>query len=495
MTWVALVGPQSEESLSLRSLAGSLARAGYRSGIVPLHTRHELEPALAAILAGPERPAVVGLALDCDQQAQLSLPLALALRQHGYIGHIAVAGRSASAVCSELLRQFAELDSVVRGQSEQTFVALVSALAGRRPLHGVPGLAIREGSSVVLTAAPELLERSSLSWPHPHAPPAMCFGRALAQLNVSGEGGCARDPAEVATQMVELQRLHGSEIFEFRDDSFFLPGKRKNLERIHALADALQRCGIGRFATLMRARAPDVDREVFRVLRDRLHTIRVDLTIENEPPTLRRWPRPSRKQHAIAIMRELDLFSGLNILAFDPNTTLHSLTADLDFVRQACDFPFHIGRMELHSGPPMPARMHDPEIERMFRLTDAAFRERDRLAGRILALRFDLEAWRHFQPARHERSWRAEAIAHTRALGDDSVRVLRCLSDCARHDASGSHAQRAIADVMRGMREVEAQIGVGVAELTDRVRSEAKRSRPPAFLGDRVVTPLQMVSR
>jgi hypothetical protein len=98
MTWVALVGSEREADLPLRSLAGSLARAGYRCGIVPV------ESGLRTILEAPERPAVVALALGSPPQAQLALSLALALRQHGYAGHLTAGGPIATSRGAELLR-------------------------------------------------------------------------------------------------------------------------------------------------------------------------------------------------------------------------------------------------------------------------------------------------------------------------------------------------------------------------------------------------------
>jgi anaerobic magnesium-protoporphyrin IX monomethyl ester cyclase len=43
MSWIALVGPDIEENLSLRYLASSLERAGYASQIVPFSGEHEFD--------------------------------------------------------------------------------------------------------------------------------------------------------------------------------------------------------------------------------------------------------------------------------------------------------------------------------------------------------------------------------------------------------------------------------------------------------------------
>jgi radical SAM superfamily enzyme YgiQ (UPF0313 family) len=98
--------------------------------------------------------------------------------------------------------------------------------------------------------------------------------------------------------MVELQKKRGIDIFVFHDDNFFVPGHKKNAERFNALADALERRGMGRFATLVKARPTDVDPEVFGILRRRLHCIRAYVGIETDADqglkTLRRWARPSQ---------------------------------------------------------------------------------------------------------------------------------------------------------------------------------------------------------
>lgn len=56
MSWIALIGPEIEENLSLRYLASSLARAGHRSTIIPFSGEHEFEAALAAIVNADTPP-------------------------------------------------------------------------------------------------------------------------------------------------------------------------------------------------------------------------------------------------------------------------------------------------------------------------------------------------------------------------------------------------------------------------------------------------------
>jgi radical SAM superfamily enzyme YgiQ (UPF0313 family) len=537
MTWIALVGPEIEENLSLRYLASSLSAAGYVSEIIPFCGEHQFEPAVRAILDAPEPPLLVGLSLAFQWKATDTLALAMALRDGGYAGHLTVGGHFATFACSDLLRDFSELDSVVRQEGEHTLLALVRALEAGEPFDPIPGLAFRRDGDVQLTALPSVPDLAELPRPDRRGEPARCFDHAIAPL-VSSRGCYAnctfcciaawheqtlpgkryrvREPDDVAAEMVEMQRERGIEIFVFHDDNFFVPGKRRNFERFNALADALERRGMGRFATVVKARPTDVDREVFTVLRDRLQAIRVYVGIETDSEqglkTLRRWSRPRQNHQAIEIVRELDLYCCFNMLAFDPDTTLESLEINIEFMRDACDFPSNFGRVELYAGTPLLARMqqeqrvrgdylqwdydlHDRAVERVFLLAMGAFRERnfgtDALNNRIMGTRFDLEVSRHFHPDRHDERWRREGIELTRELGRDSVTALAAIVEHVKTTEPGPADARLVHDLSVAMRRSEARIGDAAAELAARVTRALGRGRPLTFIGDRVATPLQ----
>src|SRR5262249_49896791 len=152
-----------------------------------------------------------------------------------------------------------------------------------------------------------------------------------------------------------------------------------------------------------------------------------------------------QNHRAIALMRELDLYACFNMLLFDPDTTLESIETNLAFIREAADFPFNFGRVELYAGTPLLGRMQlekrawgdylqwdyalaSPEVEQIFSLAMACFRERNfgggALANRIMGTRFDVEVARHFHPERFSADWLDEGRALTRALALDSVEAL-----------------------------------------------------------------------
>ena len=112
MPWLALVGPEIEENLSLRYLASSLATAGFGAEIFAFNRGEDLPSTLEAILAPSEPPMAVALSLAFQWRALDFLALAIALRARGYAGHITAGGHFGTFAATDLLRDFAELDSL-----------------------------------------------------------------------------------------------------------------------------------------------------------------------------------------------------------------------------------------------------------------------------------------------------------------------------------------------------------------------------------------------
>ncbi|HYO59975.1 cobalamin B12-binding domain-containing protein, partial [Archangium sp.] len=94
--WVALVGPEIEENLSLRYLASALARAGFRSEILPFNEGSRLAGLVERIARTDEPPLLVGISMAFQWRAPDMLALAVALREAGYTGHVTFGGHFAT---------------------------------------------------------------------------------------------------------------------------------------------------------------------------------------------------------------------------------------------------------------------------------------------------------------------------------------------------------------------------------------------------------------
>jgi len=537
MPWVALVGPEIEENLSLRYIASSLSVAGYRSEIVPFNGEADFGPALAAILSASEAPLLVGISLAFQWRASDFLALAVALRQGGYGGHITVGGHFATFASVELLSDFPELDSVVRQEAEETVVSLARTVEAKGELAAVAGLTLRDATGVVVkTPHAELPDIARIPWPDRRGEPAACFAHPISPL-VSSRGcyaNCSfcciaawqeqslpgkryrvRDVADVADEMLHMQRTRGIEIFVFHDDNFFVPGHKRNAARFSALADALEQRGIGPFATVVKARPTDVDAGVFEILQRRLHCIRVYIGIETDADqglqTLRRWSPARQNRKAIEVARSLELYTCFNMLLFDPDTTLESLRTNIAFIRYAPEFPSNFGRVELYAGTPLLARMQaegrtsgdylqwdyrlaSPEVERVFELSMRCFATRnfgpDALANRIMGTRFDVEVCRHFHPNSAATEWLEQGKALSAALARDSADGLEAILN---HVAeSPVEADDAFVSALSSkLRATEASISGGAIELARRLQRAVGCGMPLTDIGDRVATPLQ----
>ncbi len=538
MGWIALIGPELEENLSLRYLAASLQQAGYDSRILSYNRDADFGPVLGAILGADEPPLLVGISLAFQWRAPDFLALAIGLREEGFSGHITAGGHFATFAAEELLRDFPQLDSICRQEAERTVVDLARALEGDRPWQHIPGVISRGADGQpVFAPMPEMPDLADLPWPVRTGEPARCFDHAIAPI-VSSRGcyaNCSfcciaawheqtlpgkryrlRDPADVAAEMAAMRRERGIDIFVFHDDNFFIPNHGKSLARLNALADALEAEGVRDFATVVKARPNDVHPEVFKVLVERLRCIRCYVGIETDADqgliTLRRWARSSQNHRAIDLTRQLGLFVCFNMLMFDPDTELHSVRKNLDFVEYAADCPFNFGRVELYAGTPLLKRMllegrcrgdylqwdyslKDARIERFFQLAMACFLPRnfgeDALANTIQGMRFDLEIVRHFHADVHDPALYRAGRDLSRRLAMDSVAVLRQLMDQVERGAPEASDTPLVAELSAHCRQVEQEVRADMIALAAQLSGRVGRGQPLTYLGDRVATPLQ----
>lgn len=521
MPWVALVGPELEENLSLRYLASSLAAAGFRPEIVPFDEEGQLRGVLEALVSRSEPPLLVGLSLSFQRRARDFLALAVALRREGYRGHIAAGGHFGTFACRELLADFHEVDSICRHEAEETLVRLAAALRDASDLKEIPGLAYREENGEVrLTGLPKPPDLGKLPWPDRRGHPSQCLGHRVAPL-VGGRGcyaNCAfccisawheqtlpgkrfrlRPVEDVAEEMAWLRKEKGIEIFIFHDDNFFLPQRRDGLERIHALGNALDRRGTGDIATIVKARPNNLDREILDALRSRLGLIRIFLGVESDSEmglrTLGRRVDSAQNHRAMDLLEEAGVYVCFNMLIFDPDTRIEDLRTNLSFMERYAEVPMNFGRVELYAGTPLLDRMQaegraagdylewdyrmaSEEVQRVFEIAMACFYVRnfseESAPHRLMGTRFCVEVAARYHPRVFKESWRAESKRLNRLLARDSAAAMRRI---IRH-VSGAGTRLPDADFARELsdelRDFERRVHEGAAHLETRIQDAVK---------------------
>jgi anaerobic magnesium-protoporphyrin IX monomethyl ester cyclase len=514
---VALVGPEVEENLSLRYLAASLEQVGVFCELLPYNGSTDL-PRVLSVLAAEPQPRLAALSLSFQWRALDVLGLAVALREHGFRGHITAGGHFASIAWRELLGDFEELDSICLFEAEETLRELAMALlapdiAGANPAWwGIAGIAHRGEDGVPLLSRarrPPVL--AGLPWPDRRGPAAHCLGHAIAPM--IGSRGCygscsfcciatlhrlssptdrhrLRDVDDIAAEMAQLQAERGIEIFIFHDDNFFLPRHDDSLERVRALGDAIEARGLRGIATVVKARPNDVTAEVISTMRERVGLVRLFLGVESSTQqgcrTLGRGMRVGEAERALGVLDGLGLYVCFNMLVFDPDASIEGLLDNMDFMQTHGEHPSNFGRVELYAGTPLLGRLQaegrargdylawtydqgTPEMERVFQLAMAAFYERNfsayALANRLQSTRFDVEVARFFHPASFRPSWLEAAKDLNRRLARNSAAGVRQIVAHVRSGAPHAQDESFVAKLAADLRLCESRIGADATAL------------------------------
>jgi anaerobic magnesium-protoporphyrin IX monomethyl ester cyclase len=138
----------------------------------------------------------------------------------------------------DILAQEPQIDVIVRGEGEETSQHLMRTIERRQTLHGVRGIAFRDGNAIVATPpAPvikdldafrvgwELIDHRRYSYWGGKRAVVVQFSRGCPHLcNYCGQRGFwtrwrHRDPGRLAREMAWLHRVHGVEVFNFADEN------------------------------------------------------------------------------------------------------------------------------------------------------------------------------------------------------------------------------------------------------------------------------------
>ncbi|MDD9932830.1 MAG: radical SAM protein [Myxococcales bacterium] len=479
---VDLIGADFEENLALGILAEVATRGGHEARVLAFNRPSDEARLVGQVMQA--QPEVVGLSMQFQHRIGEFLRLAEALRREGYRGHITCGGQFPSLADAELLAADHGLDSIVLHDGEDTFAELLQALGEGRPLGEVPGLALHGPDGAPMRTAGRRLidDLDAIPFPqryrqhtrHMNVPfiPIMgsrgCWGRCnycsiVAFYNdARHEGGGGkllrmRSPDNIAEEVAELCADAGEPaIICFHDDNFVLPRPDATLERVRAIRAGLDARGTGHIGIVGKARPDTITPELAQELAE-LGVIRLYVGVENGSARggehLRRGTQQRAVREALASCRAAGIFVCYNLLIFEPDARLQDVRENIAFIRDHADHPVNFCRAEPYFGTPLHRdlegvqdlggdytgfnyRIEDPRTELLFRLSAAAFYERnfaDRgVANRYLGLGYSANILRHFHPERAgAEQFQARARKLTRLISLDSARFLERALDFA----------------------------------------------------------------
>jgi radical SAM superfamily enzyme YgiQ (UPF0313 family) len=418
---LVLAGADYEENLGMCMIAAAADSAGHRTSVVPFQDADGRAEAAHRILA--LRPDVVGLAAQFQHRGQDFLSLACDLRRAGFRGHITAGGQFATMAASSILSGPYGVDSVVLYEGENTIAELLDAVAGKKPIEDVAGLALPDGKGGAFRT-----DSRPLAANLDDLPLAQRYRQHSRQLGVpfipvSGSRGCwsscsfcsitsvlrdgrehgvggrrlrLRSPEDVGLEMAMLaQAVGGSSVFCFHDENLLLPRPVDSLQRIAAIKRVLDEQGVARSGFVGKCRPDTVTKDLARELA-RLGVLRMYVGIENASPSgaahLNRRTDVATMAAALDAFADAGIFTCYNLLVFEPETTLDDVARNIAFMREHATTPVNFCRAEPYLGTPMHQRLQalgklqggflgwdyrieDDRAELLFRIAASAFRE------------------------------------------------------------------------------------------------------------------------
>ena len=265
----------------------------------------------------------------------------------------------------EALRDFPEVDIVVRGEGEVTLLELLQAQRAGRDLAEVTGIGYRDGRRIRLTPARPLIQ-SLDDIPFPARdllPPLSSYpgfldpvaNRPRFKASLISSRGCpfhcnfcsiitfyaaspgkswrGRSVANVVDEMAELAARYDASHYEFQDDNFFVQPKRA-LE----IVTALRARGVDfTFAFLTRADQIVKGEKYFPAFRAaglRYVGAGLESGSQGSLERLNKETTVEENSRALHILWENDLAAQVDFIMFEPNSTIEDLQLNLDFIER-----------------------------------------------------------------------------------------------------------------------------------------------------------------
>lgn len=329
---------------------------------------HEIHfPSIAVIseqlLARPYM--VIGFSVVIDNY-QPSLTIARAVKAARPETVIVFGGHHATLTWSSILADEPAVDIVVRGEGELTFAELIDRLRQGQEWGDVLGIAYRRNGSVCCTAPrPLVADLSVLPWPARDLLPPLrryppiqdpATGRTYIAGAIAASRGCpyhcsfcsvqtfyaqqpgqawrSRIPTDVVDEMRSLVNDYGAEYITFCDDSLFI-----NPKWIAVFLRAILAADL-RIPFHITARADQIVRNAHLLpLLRQAGCTSVEVGIESgSQTTLDRFHKQTTVEQnleSLRLLRTYRLRPNVDLIMFDPDTTLEDLAQTLDFYRSA----------------------------------------------------------------------------------------------------------------------------------------------------------------
>jgi anaerobic magnesium-protoporphyrin IX monomethyl ester cyclase len=239
---VLLIGYEEWENIGLRSIAAFLIKHGVKVKIEPYGSPRE--NTLESIRK--QEPRIVGFSLIFQRMLFEFADLITYLRQHRVSAHLTMGGHFPSIEPRSTLESIPGLDSVVRGEGEQTLLELFQHLDQPDSWEQIKGLVYRRDGEIRMTSPRPLIQNLD-SLPYIVRRDHVATHRGLGLCSILASRGChydctfcsiqqfysespgprrrTRSPSNVVQEMEQLFHERSIRLFIFEDDDLFMKGR------------------------------------------------------------------------------------------------------------------------------------------------------------------------------------------------------------------------------------------------------------------------------
>jgi len=268
------------------------------------------------------------------------------VKNAGLTSYITAYGFYPTIAYADILQECPAIDSVIVGEHEITFVELAEALSCRVSPVNLPGLAVRDSTSVQYRRREVLADLDRL--PTPVRTEAMY---RLPEVNLQGSRGCygrctfcyinpfygagsrwrGRSPDNIVAEIDGIIAERGVRDFYFTDPNFFGPGQRGQ-ERALRLAALLKPRQI-RFG--IEGRVNDIHDETIAALREaglRHILIGLESGKDSSLKRMNKMTTVAQNEEAIRILRKNGLEPNVGFIMFEPDSTLEDIRGNFEFL-------------------------------------------------------------------------------------------------------------------------------------------------------------------
>jgi radical SAM superfamily enzyme YgiQ (UPF0313 family) len=358
---VFLINPPSSrmkekyEHLGLAYIAAFLRKYDINTKIIDIPL-YDLYPNDVIYEIKSDKPKLIGVSIPFQDSASEALEFVKSIREAGYKGHISIGGIYPTFSYDEILSVCPQIDTVVVGEGEITFLELARKVLSDEDWKNISGIAYRDDGTLRLNDKRPLIDDlDSMPYPERDTLPIVILKSGFASMLTSrGCYGrcsfCSVGPFFSQFGQKYRQRSVENVIDEIRilyekynvrnlffNDAEFIGGKGKNYERAYKLAEELIKSGMDLHFSIQ-CRVNDVEQELFTMLK-KAGLRRVFLGVESGSQTvLDRFKKDVSVEDnikALKILNELELYISMGFIMFDPHINYKELSENISFINNA----------------------------------------------------------------------------------------------------------------------------------------------------------------